>query len=118
MRGEREGNIERVRQWRCCAFRSPPSSERSPPGEGRIVTRALLDNNYLVVEKIRMVIFLIEKKKDTESVGESAVPEIRIFPIPKKNIPGILVFGIPRSRRPTLGGDYYRPLKKYRDPWK
>ena len=34
--GEREGNIERVRQWRCCAFRSPPFSERNPPGEGRI----------------------------------------------------------------------------------
>ena len=30
--------------------------------------------------------------------------QIRIFPIPKKNIHGILVFGIPRSRRPALGG--------------
>ena len=29
--GEREGNIERVRQWRCCAFRSPPSPERNLP---------------------------------------------------------------------------------------
>ena len=29
--GEREGNIERVRQWRCCAFRSPPYPERSLP---------------------------------------------------------------------------------------
>ena len=29
--GEREGNIERVRQWRCCAFRQPPYSERNLP---------------------------------------------------------------------------------------
>ena len=29
--GEREGNIERVRQWRCCAFRSPPYSARNLP---------------------------------------------------------------------------------------
>ena len=31
--GEREGNIERVRQWRCCAFRSPPSSVLAPQGK-------------------------------------------------------------------------------------
>ena len=41
IRGGREGSIERVRQWRCCACRPPPSSERIPPGEGRIVTRGV-----------------------------------------------------------------------------
>ena len=32
------GERGEYRTWRCCAFRSPPSSERSLPGEGRIVT--------------------------------------------------------------------------------
>ena len=56
--GEREGNIERVRQWRCCAFRAPPSSERSPPGEGRIVTRGVrhAQHRLLNVEVMMLVI--------------------------------------------------------------
>ena len=41
IRGGREGSIERVRQWRRCACRSPPFSARNPPGEGRIVTRGV-----------------------------------------------------------------------------
>ena len=58
MRGEREGNIERVRQWRCCAFRSPPFSARNPPGEGRIVTRGVhhAQHRLLDVEVMMLVI--------------------------------------------------------------
>ena len=56
--GEREGNIERVRQWRCCAFRSPPFSARNPPGEGRIVTRGVhhAQHRLLDVEVMMLVI--------------------------------------------------------------
>ena len=58
MRGEREGNIERVRQWRCCAFRSPPFSARNPPEEGRIVTRGVhhAQHRLLDVEVMMLVI--------------------------------------------------------------
>ena len=58
MRGEREGSIERVRQWRCCAFRSPPFSARNPPGEGRIVTRGVhhAQHRLLDVEVMMLVI--------------------------------------------------------------
>ena len=56
--GEREENIERVRQWRCCAFRSPPFSERNPPGEGRIVTGGVrpAQQRLLDVEVMMLVI--------------------------------------------------------------
>ena len=59
--GEREGNIERVRQWRCCAFRSPPFSKRSPPGEGRIVTGGArpAQQRLLDVEVMMLVITVI-----------------------------------------------------------
>ena len=58
MRGEREGSIERVRQWRRCAFRSPPFSARNPPGEGRIVTRGVhhAQHRLLDVEVMMLVI--------------------------------------------------------------
>ena len=54
--GEREGNIERVRQWRCCAFRSPPFSERNPPGEGRIVTRGVRHAQILLDVEVMMLV--------------------------------------------------------------
>ena len=47
-----------------------------------------------------MVIVLIEEERYRVGLRQTI---IRIFPIPKKNIPRILVFGIPRSR-PTPGG--------------
>ena len=55
--GEREGNIERVR----CAFRSPPFSERNPPGEGRIVTRSVrhAQHRLLNVEVMMLVILAL-----------------------------------------------------------
>ena len=45
-----------MRQWRCCAFRSPPFSERNPPGEGRIVTRGVhhAQHRLLDVEVMRL----------------------------------------------------------------
>ena len=58
IRGEREGNIERVRQWRCCAFRSPPSSALALPEEGRTVTRGVhhAQHRLLDVEVMMLVI--------------------------------------------------------------
>ena len=56
MRGEREGNIECVRQRRCCAFRSAPFSERHPPGEGRIVTRGVRHAQHRLLNfEVRML---------------------------------------------------------------
>ena len=55
MRGRERGNIERVRQWRCCAFRSPPFSKRSPPGEGRIVTRGVRHAQRLLDVEVMML---------------------------------------------------------------
>ena len=47
-----------MRQWRCCAFRSPPFSARNPPGEGRIVTRGVhhAQHRLLDVEVMMLVI--------------------------------------------------------------
>ena len=61
MRGEREGNIERVRQWRCCAFRSPPSSALALPEEGRTVTRGVhhAQHRLLDVEVMMLVILAL-----------------------------------------------------------
>ena len=72
--GEREGSIERVRQWRCCAFRSPPFSERNPPGEGRIVTRGVHHAQHRLLDVEVMMLVIMALRALTSPVQHGRVP--------------------------------------------
>ena len=63
-----------MRQWRCCAFRSPPFSERNPPGEGRIVTRGVRHAQHRLLDVEVMMLVILALRAPVSPVQHGRVP--------------------------------------------